>query len=209
MKKDDHTGQEAMDDSLDLWNHHLWGAIWSAACSEDCDLQTPPSKLLGEVMLCDDGKTPDPIPKPYAKIQLQAAKKLEQKLDSKAGKGKAANDKKMEKGVELETGMKDAGNDKGTIPAGSSADLPPKVLPAKAAPAEHEKATPKAKKQTKKVSKRKAANGPLGEQMKAFIKKTRDAGHTYKEALALWGKSAERNDIVAKLSDSERKRRRF
>ena len=182
--------QDILDESLDLWNHALWDEIWSAACTEDSELHTPPSKLIGQVMKTNDhDTTPDPIPKPFAKIQLQAAKKLELRLASNTVKEKKANDKRKQDSQQQ------------AEPAEPAKPAAPAMPADKGAPTKTE--------QTKPKTKRKPANGPMGEAMKAFMEAKKAANIPYKEALQLWGKSSEREAIVANMSDSERKRRRF
>lgn len=156
----------------------MWSEIWSAAlaCEPEAEeLQTPPSKLLGQV-LDVEARTPDPIPNPCAKVQLVAAKKLEQKLESTA---KAVKSKAKEQTRECE------------LPTNG------KVM----------KTKPQIQKEKK--SDRKPANGPMGLPMKKFIQAKRERGYSYKDALALWGKSSVREAILSNMSQAERKRRRF
>lgn len=161
-------------ESLEFGDKGLWADIWSA-CTGAEDLRTPPSKLLGNFL---DVGTPDKFPKPCSKVQLMAAKKLEQKLETSAKVLKPlSNDQDGE----------------GRHPK----DAPP---PRKAK-------KPKTKGKTK--SERKPPNGPMTAPKREFIKSMQDTGHSYKEALALWATSAEREAILATMSTSERKRRRF
>ncbi len=76
---------------------------------------------------------------------------------------------------------------------------------------------PKGKKTTKKGQKKqdkckkenKGGAGPMAEAMKAFREAAQQRGESYKDAMAKWKGSAERQAIVNGLSYAEQKRRRY
>ena len=69
------------------------------------------------------------------------------------------------------------------------------------------KKTPQAKKQKK--SKDPKSSGPLSLAFKEFVAQKKSEGYSYRESQSLWKESAERMEIVVKMSESERKRRRY
>lgn len=185
--------QETLFSELEISSESLWHAIWTAACSEDAEVLTPPHNLLGQAVLTDQ-ETPPPIPRPYSKIQLQAAKKLELKLDaaSRARKPEASAPREKVKPNEV-VGK---GLEKGKVKKGK---------------VEEEKVEGKVGKEKVERAKRKPANGPMTKALKEFIdgKRNEDKGLSYFDALKTWKTSDERAAIVDTLSDGERKRRRF
>ena len=83
-----------------------------------------------------------------------------------------------------------------------------------AVPSEKKKVPKAAKsKKSEKVKgegkKRKPSAGPMMVAMADFVKKARAAGSTYKESLAAWKLSEEREAIVKSLPNHEVKRRRY
>ena len=69
------------------------------------------------------------------------------------------------------------------------------------------KKKPQAKKQKKSQDPK--STGPLSLALKAFMAQKKSDGFSHKESLKLWKVSAERMEIVGKMSESERKRRRY
>ena len=203
-------GCQEMDlDAFDLSDHKLWDAIWTAADpAAGVDLKTPPQKLLNRA-LSVEALTPEAIPLPCSKIQLQAAKRLEQRLEQ-AGKENGKSKKLDGKGEECVEGGGSQGRRKKLDGKGEEC-------------VEGGGSQGKGKKRDGKGAKcvggggtaaikpkgRKPNDGPLGKAMKAFVDDMKSAGCSHQGALALWKDSDERMEIVNQLSDSERKRRRF
>ena len=69
------------------------------------------------------------------------------------------------------------------------------------------KKKPQAKKQKKSEDTK--STGPLSMAFRAFMKQKKSDGFSHKDSLSLWKDSAERMEIVGKMSESERKRRRY
>lgn len=172
----------------DLLDKDTWDQIWSIAdpdVPEDSgeQFETPAQKLLAKAAVVEK-LTPEAVPRPLAKVQLQAAKKLEQKMD---------NSVKLGKKTETEKSKKE--NDQ--VDAKKSTKQPSKEKKTK-------------KDQSGKPKKKKApANGPMTAALKEFVARMKDEGFPYMEAMRLWKNSDERLDIVENLSEAECKRRRY
>lgn len=68
----------------------------------------------------------------------------------------------------------------------------------------------KTQKEKKTDTKKKAHDsGPLQDAMSKFLTRVKNQGASHKEALQMWRNSRERDAIVGKMSESERKRRRY
>ena len=124
-------------------------------------------------------ETPERVPYPHSKVQLAAAKRLENQLQN-ARKDK---ERKVQK-----------------KPAKVSRKDPPKKVMK-----EQKKVKPT--KTGKKPSTPKG--GPLASVMADFINNLKAQGYSYKQAQSLWRESSEREAIVSTMSESERKRRRY
>ena len=147
---------------------------------------TPPPKLSTYEL--PGIPSPPAVPKPMAKRQLTAAMKLENQL-----KQQPAHKKQKQEARDTHQ---------------------PEESPEPARSKKQQKQKPEKKsEQDKKVKQKKAKrapnNGPMQEAMNKFVQKKRSQGKTWAEARALWGTSAKRSAIIATLSESERRRRRF
>ena len=125
--------------------------------------------------------TPDKIPKPLAKVQLAADKRMQQKIAR----------------------IKKAGNP-AEEPSTHEAACPAKPKSEDSAP---KKAKEKASKKPEK--KRDMSQGPMQKAMAKFFSAKRSEGMVYKDIQQAWRKSASRAKIIAKMSPAERKKRRF
>lgn len=145
---------------------------------------TPPTKL--SALAIAGGVTPPCLPKPMAKKQLLAAKRLEKEL--KVAKHGQSQPKGSESGASVEKPKKGEKQNK--------EEKPKKVVK-----------EPKNEKKPKK--KRRPNDGPMEECMKEYIAVCRDGGYSYAEARTMWTASDERRAIIASMTEAERRRRRF
>lgn len=100
----------------------------------------------------------------------------------------------------LERELKSAGKT-GKTPAGpTKGQKPPKTI---------KTVKKNEKKHNKDKKKDKGGAGPMAEAMKAFREAAQQRGDSYKEAMAKWKTSAERQAIVNGMSYAEQKRRRY
>ena len=128
----------------------------------------------------EEGYTPPCVPVPTSKKVLVAAKKLEKELRQ----------------------MKSNPHAVAKVPKDSAV---PKSQSSKSKP----KPPPSSSKQLKKSRARKPHDGPMTSAMKDFIQEKVNGGKSYRKAQRQWLKSSERASIVARLSASECKRRRY
>eukprot|EP00435_Cladocopium_sp_Y103_P050758 s1012_g15.t1 len=161
------------------------GLPTSARAPKDLDVETPPKvSVLGFDV---PEETPEKVLQPFKKAQLIAQKKLEQQ----ARKNKSAE--KTEKTEEK------------PAKPGSKPSAKPGVKPGK-------KPSPKSKpSQTegKGGKKAKGTQAPLRDALSKFLKANKAEGKTHREIMKEWMDSAEREAIVSKFDQSERKRRRY
>jgi len=128
-----------------------------------------------------DFPTPEGKPvHPYRKTQLAAAKRLERELKSADKTGKSKT------------------------PPGTTQVTKDQKPPKKTKSAKKEE-----KKRGKDKKKNKGGAGPMAEAMQAFREAAQQRGDSYKEAMAKWKVSAERQAIVNGMSYAEQKRRRY
>ena len=128
--------------------------------------------------------TPEKIPKPLAKVQLAADKRMQLKIARMKKAGRNPEETSTQKGKCPAKPSSDGSNSK---PAKSS----------------------KSKDLKKTKAKRDMSKGPMQAAMAKFFSKKRSEGLPYKDIQQAWLKSASRAKIVANMSPAERKKRRF
>ena len=146
---------------------------------------TPPCRLLDlDSRFNVDVPTPDAaIPEPLKKTQVTAAKRLQKELAERA-KSNKVSDFEAKKAAEI----------KSKKPKAKKAD---------------KKSKPKGKNAKKTPDTKSKYCGPLSVAFQEFMRQKKAEGNTHKDALGLWKISPERMAIVGKMSESERKRRRY
>ena len=144
-------------------------------------VKTPEAKLV-----VIPQHTPPALPRPTAKMQLTAAKKLA--LEMKKN-GLKQNDSPENPGEEKKDDNANCGaNGKSKKNKKDKTD----------------KSTEKEKKK-----KRKPANGPLMDTYNKFLADRKKQGVARAEALKQWRSSEERHNLISSMSEAERKRRRY
>lgn len=146
-------------------------------------------------------RAPKPVtPSPRARfVPLEAPSPVE-KIIHPTKKAQLAASKRLAKE------MKGANAKTDSQPAVPSQN---KKVPKSAKRKKSEKAKVAKSEKAEVAKKRKPSSGPMMVAMADFVKKARADGLTYKESLAAWKISMEREEIVKSLPDHEVKRRRY
>ena len=154
--------------------------------------------------------SPQKVPNPMRKSVLVADRKLQAELKKHGIKlpDKPANGAKSGEGAVAATAApKGLSGDGAAAPMSSAAPKDPSgdrvASPKPCAP------DPSAKDPAEGPPKRKRNNGPMQAVMREFINLKRAEGLSYHEAMGLWRGSAERQAIVDKIPEGERKKRRY
>ena len=169
------------------WEEQAREGLPTSACApKGSDVETPPKVSVLGFDVPED--TPEKVLQPYKKAQLIAQKKLEQQ----ARKEKTAENAEEKSG-------------KTTKPGVVATRKKPGKKPGK-------KPAPKSKVPTNKKQRcqtAKGTQGPLREALAQFVKGKKAEGKPYREIMKEWMESSERDAIVSKFDQSERKRRRY